>query len=1595
MAYEWWEVGSASAPAPSAEPDLDWSEVDNLAQIQALEPRFVPYAERLYAATRQAFEEEEKGNGDGWGFVKDVGAGLKKGLGWTADKLADYNERFVAPTAAWMYGGVKGGVEAPNPLKAFAGNREEMEKAEQTLGNLHWTARLALEFAADPLVWGTLPLTMGGGTLAKVAGKSAQLAANAHRAGKVATAGQEAALLLYNVGKTADMVGHIPDRLMMAALKPVGAAVGKVPLLPVSTAEGGVMGMKLAPLGKMAKTTQLRRTYDDTITGLRALSYHFMGEADETVRFQRALGEIAEGRLTEDARKLLTAAERDMADDLVRFKKDINLGDYIEKLGRPDEDIIGVTQELARNLRDVRSVAWKVPKAATEKELDSVMANANRLYRGSMMTWVWGVLWSTNYMFQNMITDLMVAGPSALYYGVKARIGKTIMPNIPYARLQADLAKRNATVLQSTALRRMRSPEEMLAFVREIAVDQGLNPDELLLRIGDQIGTTSFMAPAGMRTDSGFVVNQLAKMVNANAPEMGSYESLVKAIMHKLATGGEVAALAPLRWAQWWDSTMWIGCMERHMAKNMRQAAIDSPEMGGIAATLANIGKTEEFKALPGDVQQALMMTWERSVTPDDIIRRTFDLAKATGEFTQVSSLSSAVPLTEATTESLDKAIMRVLRATGKQRHYEGFDRFWSNDLLADVYIPASRQQIDMRQEYAVGLARERNFTTDQIKEVSDHMMAASSSFQDEMGAVEKLLAKKGGLTGDQAEARLVAHVRRANSYSVRANYIQETVANTDLGAAEVIERLNKLRGGIGETGKETRFAVAEMHNEVDTVANKIRHGAADAEGAWTALAENPRYGIGADMGVFATREDDPGVIRRLWNADKLGADRMWGQMERNRWAGISPEHAKLVAAEGELPRWVSYIRQTLKGEWKKQMNTLTQFESGQVVDTAMRYAREVAEQVRAMPAEASSKRAGLLLKAQNDSVEAANAILGNFYEGVTNFDELVRHIFPFVRWSTRAPAIVARYTGRNPWFVPQVSRWVTETEKENLSYFGAWMPTASIPLVGTLLAEPARQFAPYQMIRPIVGGPEIFGRGTAQQALSTLGVAGFFPGPLPQAVIGRLAGESTSPTGEFLPGQRGVTQPMMVAGQELKALAESAGLPGELANAANALGLPEEILGTLADLAYGEVSQDIFHRDVERELVNMGLDIAEVEENSDQWRQASRAVMTRRAIRFVLPFFQPISDEQLAYTRKQADAFIRVGISQAEQIALRREGKSPWDMLNREQSAKVSKFIGEEEMRRRAKVVPLGLTEGEAKTWYTVQSARALVQLKYDDLHSKLGELGLMFQKGEITGREYREQRGELKGNNYYEVLAVRQQAIAERKGTNFAAGLDENGVRREWQGLTESMRSSVGATAPRALQPEDEALEGYQEIRAENYLQPDGEIDWASYKDEQIRYLTAVAPQHAEYIIRYEQRFEEELPVEQMYRQALKDIDEWARIPRYVGVSPQDQWRISGVQTMVGALQSVFRRMTMGERSLAGRDAVTILVQQGKISSQDAILYLTATPKNYNPESEYYRYTHDLLGLFGLDGSQGQYLNEPAPLEQATEARAEIATQ
>jgi hypothetical protein len=550
----------------------------------------------------------------------------------------------------------------------------------------------------------------------------------------------------------------------------------------------------------------------------------------------------------------------------------------------------------------------------------------------------------------------------------------------------------------------------------------------------------------------------------------------------------------------------------------------------------------------------------------------------------------------------------------------------------------------------------------------------------------------------------------------------------------------------------------------------------------------------------------------------------------------------------------------------------------------------------------------------------------------------------------------------------------------------------ANIPLVGTLLAEPARQFAPYQMVRPIAGGPEIFGRGGAQQALSTLGVAGFFPGPLPQVAISRLTGEPTSPTGEFFPWQRAITQPLMVAGDEMKALAESMGAPGEMANAAKVLGLPEETLGMLADLAYGKVNQKIFQRDVERELVNQGLDIAEVEQGSDQWQAAARTVMTRNAIRFMLPFFQAVSPEQLAYTKKQAEAFTQVGISQAEQIALRKQGKSPWDLLNQEQSAKVSKLIGEEEMRRRAKVVPLGLTEGEAKVWSGVQSARALVQLKYDELHTKLADLGLSLQKGEITGREYREQRSTLKTNNYQNVLVIRQETIAALKGTDFANSLDEAGVRREWQNLSDSMRSSVGAVDPGKVMPEDDALEGYQEIRAESYRLPDGEIDWTAYRDAQTAYLMSVPSSYAEYIVRYEDRFNEDLPMEQRYQQALDDYDQYKRIPRWVGVSPKDAWTVDGVGRMVDTLQARFQQMTLGERSLSGQDAVTILWQQGLVQGRDAILFLMATQKNVNPISDYFKFTHPDLAMFGLAGA-GSYLTME-PLAESTKARAEAVT-
>jgi hypothetical protein len=467
-----------------------------------------------------------------------------------------------------------------------------------------------------------------------------------------------------------------------------------------------------------------------------------------------------------------------------------------------------------------------------------------------------------------------------------------------------------------------------------------------------------------------------------------------------------------------------------------------------------------------------------------------------------------------------------------------------------------------------------------------------------------------------------------------------------------------------------------------------------------------------------------------------------------------------------------------------------------------------------------------------------------------------------------------------------------------------------------------------------------------------------------------------------MFPMQRGVTQPLQELGETLSATMTKAGLPAQITQMAKTLGVPEQMLTQLAGIVYGDVSQDVLARDIQRSLVDMGYDPAEVDEKDDAYRAAARVTVLRRALQFAVPVTRPISDEQLAYNEKRVKAIADLGISQAEQIAMRKKGDNPWALLNSEEKEKVIKSMGEEEFNRRRKIAPIGLTEKEARDWWTIQTAHALQETTYDQRNADLRELGIKHQAGEITGLEYREKASEIKQTNYLAREGMRKQALASLYGADYVSKLDEAGVQEAWVQLSDKTRQLSNYEGEPVILPEDEWLDAYQEIRPELYLQPDGEIDWIAYRDAQAGLLQMAGP-YADYIQRWEDRQVEDLPSERDYREALQEFDVYNRIPKHIGFTPEMEERVEGVEKYAATLRALWQQANpqaaLKGKTLPSEQIAAILVTKKTVPGQDATLWLMSTKSRFqNPQRKAYALSHPRLTHYGLVGA-GTYLAMP----------------
>jgi hypothetical protein len=567
--------------------------------------------------------------------------------------------------------------------------------------------------------------------------------------------------------------------------------------------------------------------------------------------------------------------------------------------------------------------------------------------------------------------------------------------------------------------------------------------------------------------------------------------------------------------------------------------------------------------------------------------------------------------------------------------------------------------------------------------------------------------------------------------------------------------------------------------------------------------------------------------------------------------------------------------------------------------------------------------------KAVNDAYDLSTERMGDFYEGTTNLDELLAWFFPFNRFATRVASLGPRALSRNVPLMPAFYRWQHASEKE----FGPVPGWA--PLVGNISFNPMGGLAPYQQYQALTD-PRVYGEGLVERGLKATGTAGFGAGPGLTAILSQIG--QIEPEGDLVPGQK-----------VLRA-AEAYGLPGA--------GLSDRFLTTLGNTLYGTEGNPAFDRQIEQSLADMGLNPGEVAQGSPEWNAAKDEAAKVQGFNYFLSgaALNEIPTERIEFAKKEAEALLDQGISKDEQIGLRRAEKSPWDLLNSEQKEAVVQQIGEEEFRARTASTPRGLNRQERELYHGMQTYYASLNINKSTLDNEVREIGQRLAEGAITGQEYREQRRMAYLAYGEQIGTVKRVALSRLYGADIlnANKFDEETVEEMWQEARDDLRVSSGKEIKRTLFEEDEALDDYRSIQPELFLDPvTGEIDWDSWSNFKQGFLDLQPAGTRQYIQNIEDRRISRDPVEQEYEQAKTLMDEYQSLPRYIGMTPEEE-NI--------AYQSLRVLGIMEAQGVEERQAMNTIRQE----DPEAFRLMRKAMRGRNPQRKKYWDANPLLAVF-----------------------------
>lgn len=1579
--------------------------------------RVPPRAPRVSIRPQPPEEQDEGGHWYEKG-LKIATSPLREAGGFALGKIAEYSRKFVTPTTAWavenimefdektgsyklmlgkldnpidflrspierhertLFGNKIKDTTAVNPLRAYAGHDDEMDRAEQYMTQFDPLTRFTLETVFDPTVILTTGSSIGAKSLIKMGAQNlakgeSGLAAvegllNQRRTLKTLFGehddllrwlrehpGDPMAKSMLGAGAILNVMNGLPEVMLDSFFKLGAKPISKFPTLHMTITETE-NGLRLRPiLGKMADQSP-RSKVEMSVQGAHQLIENtkraVLRESPDLYDMQevnqKVLQRIADpatdfsdiGGFAEETHKVIheqnvylqdlieraspltndhaAYIEKDLQERVAEaFMKKYNIAgktlskDEIKLFGKQagmEEETIDILTKTGAKDVDMLPGWQKVAAKALNVE------RGHKFFRNKLAaTWMSGVLMSPYYLVQNLITDPLFSGFRYMSSPEQFRLEFARAPHtvINHLANRGGLARRLEFTGQDIddIYKMMRDGE---IFGHEIGqMGQGMS------------NAQHFLKTSNKYTSGGIIMDAYDKILGY-ARRTGIIGDDTRNLLHGLP-------LIPHQGAAMVDDKSWLGIYSNAIKKKYNEslALHRNPQISAMVPESEQIIQDLIDMGVPAAKANTVGLRYLTSSSPEEFIEGARAISGINpADLLSIDHYSDNLLFSRDISKRITNAVKnhygftreqlisgRTVLEGGVEKRIEGLDEIFRNG-VREEQINTMNWTKDAFPQMIDRLVDDASLTPaigDFIKSIN-HVHTDIFDRLHDYG-IKALGSKK--VTSRDVRVWGDINLRNTNARQQLAHLIHDATIGAQEGSFRIAYKRRDLAS----------IAVRKAGDDVSSLMDNFSKARSEA------LFD--RTGSRKAWGDFRSKYDLDNVLPESPDVDAL--DNFIKTKQDEVWSNHFDDTRSILGIQGNAMRWENRTFEGLHDNLQRYTRDVMELADNAAAheNTIMHYVTNM-DELPHSNLEIGAELQALQDKASRYGVDIANEQMGNFYSGMTSLDETLAWALPFARFGVRVATTGPRTMARYPGMASAFYRWQHGSEKIPAPV-PSWMP-----LVGNLWFNPMGAMAPYQQFKGITD-ERVFGEDFGQQIQSNLGAMGFNPNPLLIGASNLLGNEEGS--GTLFPMQKAIRGGTLLP-DPLSAPFEG----GDI------------IMNKIRAALYGGSEEDTqLTREIEKQLVDNGLNPATTPKGSDEWNNAKREVIARQAFDYgVGNTIREFPKERVELAKAETKALVAAGISNEMQVALRRQGKSAYSLLNSEQKEKVIAAIGEENFQNRASITPIGLNAKERNQWHSIQVYYAVRHISEQQKDENIKAIGQDLLDGKISGQVYRDKIRDENQNHFIVIESQKRSILSEIHGDDVldVDKFDSNKIDELFERMRLDIKRASGRELTSTRLPEDEALDQYRSIIPTNYMDTiTGDIDWTKWDNARQSFLVSQPLDIQSYIDKIEERRKTRDPVEAKFEEAKAQYEEQQLIPRYKGISPSEQQiALDGIKLLRG----------LTDRGKTRSEAL-VLIQQA--SPRMAILTRIAL-KNPNPAYKKYRERHPLLQIFFSDSA------------------------